>query len=230
MLVSEFKEYLAYGELSQLNVGNLLIDTEHYPRMISSINLGLMELYKRFPVNLKEVNIQLYDEITEYVLHSSHAITNMPIGGDPKNFYVMDSIYYPFKDDFIKIESVFNENGEELPVNDENMRYSVFTTGHNVINHPYPDNENIILVQYRASAIKLSSDADDTSDIDIPLQFTEALVNYVAYRMFAAINMNSAEAVNYYAKFEASCALLNNYGLWHKDTRTNMKLENAGWV
>jgi hypothetical protein len=48
--------------------------------------------------------------------------------------------------------------------------------------------------------------------------------------MFAAINMNSAEAVNYYAKFEAACALLNNYGLWYKDARTNMKLENAGWV
>jgi hypothetical protein len=40
MLVSEFKEYLAYGELSQLNVGNLLVDNEHFPRMISSITLG----------------------------------------------------------------------------------------------------------------------------------------------------------------------------------------------
>jgi hypothetical protein len=73
-------------------------------------------------------------------------------------------------------------------------------------------------------------DSDDTAEINIPPQMTEALVSYVAYRVFAAINMNSAEAVNYYAKFEAACALINNLGLWHKDSRTNMRLENSGWL
>jgi hypothetical protein len=226
MLVSEFKEYLAYGELSQLNVGDLLDTSEHYPRMISSINLGLMELYKRFPVNLKEVNIQLYDEITEYVLHSSHVITNMPVNGDPKDYYILDD----FNNDLIRIESVFDDLGEEIAINDETAEYSIFTIAHNIIKYAYPEDDSTLLIQYRASAVKLDSDADDDSDIDIPPQFTEALVNYVAYRMFAAINMNSAEAVNYYAKFEAACALLNNYGLWHKDAKTNDKLTNAGWL
>lgn len=230
MLLSEFKEYLAYGELSQLNVGDLLTDTTHFPRMISSINLGLTELYKRFPIKLSEVNIQLNDAITQYVISSQHAETNMPEDADPTYYYVKDSIFYPFTDDLVSIEAIFNEYGEEIPLNDENMKYSLFTSGYNVITHPYPSSDNAILVQYRASPTKLSMEADDTANIDIPPQFTEALVNYVAYRMFAAINMNSAEAVNYYAKFEAACALINNLGLWHKDSRTNMRLENAGWL
>lgn len=230
MLLSEFKEYLAYGELSQLNVGELLQDDTHFPRMISAINLGLTELYKRFPVKLSEVTIQLNDSVTQYHIHSSKAESNMPEGGNPVDYYVKDSIFYPFTNDLVQIEAVFNEDGEEIPLNDENMKYSLFTMGHNVIHHPYPEDENAIFIQYRAAAPKLAMDADDTAEIDIPPQFTEALVSYVAYRMFAAINMNSAEAVNYYAKFEAACALINNLGLWHKASNTNMRLENSGWL
>jgi hypothetical protein len=230
MLLSEFKEYLAYGELSQLNIGDLLSNEEHLPKLISGINLGLVELYKRFPIKLSEVNIQLANYITEYLIHSSKAESNMPEGADPTLYYVKDSIFYPFKDDIVSIEAVFNEYGEEIPLNDEHKKYSVFTTGYNVLNHPYPESENVLLIQYKAAPTKLALDSDDTVNIDISPQFTEALINYVAYRSFAAINMNSAEAVNYYAKFEASCAQINNLGLWHKDSRTNMRLENSGWL
>jgi len=230
MLLSEFKEYLAYGELSQLNVGDLLVNNDHFPRMISGINLGLLELYKRFPINVKELVVQLVENRTNYVLHSSFAESKMPIDGNPANYYIKDSVYYPFTDDILIIETVFNEYGEELPLNDENMQYSLFTTGHNIIHHPYPENENAIFIQYRASANKLDLTATDTTIIDIPPQFVEPLVNFVAYRMFAAINMNSAEAVNYYTKFENSCVLLDKLGMVHKDHKTNMRLENQGWV
>jgi hypothetical protein len=240
MLLSEFKEYLAYGELSQLHVGELIDDNTELPRLVSAINLGLTELYKRFPLKLAEVIIQLSNNRTNYVISSRHAESKMLPGDDPKNFYVKDSEYYPFMDDIAQIEQVFNEDGEEIPLNDENLRYSVFTVGHNVINHPYPENENVITVIYRAHGTKLKiSDILVTEDdevtyvdaeIDIPQQFVEPLVNYVAYRTFAAINMNSAEAVNYYAKFEAACALINTLGLWHKTNNTNMRLENTGWV
>lgn len=231
MLLSEFKEYLTYGELSQLNSGALLTDTTQYQRLISSINLGVLELYKRFPIKTSEVIVQLWDHITEYTISSTRAYSQMPDGGSESSYYVQDSSFYPFSDDILQIVQVFNEDGIEIPLNDVNKQYSVFTTGHNVIHHPYPDNDNAIAVVYHCIAPKLSTDLIvDTTNIDIPQQFVEALLNYVAYRMFAAINMNSAEAVNYYAKFEASCALINNLGLIHRDNTTNMKLEDSGWV
>jgi hypothetical protein len=230
MLLSEFKNYLIYGELSQINLGKELEEGNELPRLISSINLGLTELYKRFPIKLEEVIIQLNNYRSKYIISSNHAVSRMLPGDSPSNFYVIDSIINPFKDDILSIEEVFNEAGEEIPLNDENLKYSIFTVGHNIINHPYPENENTIAVIYRAHANKLPSDATDNTDIDIPQQFVEALVNYVSYRMFAAINMNSAEAVNYYAKFEAACALIHNYGLYAKTNNTNMKLENTGWL
>jgi hypothetical protein len=230
MLLSEFKEYLAYGELSQLNAGALLTDATQYQRLINSINLGLIELHKRFPIKTSEVVIQLYDHITEYTIHSTRARSNMPVDGSAVDYYVMDSEYYPFRDDILQIAAVYNEDGEEIPLNDENMRYSVFTSGHNVIQHPYSDDANAITVMYHCIAPKIPTESNDSVEIDIPQQFVEPLLNYVAYRMFAAINMNSAEAVNYYAKFEASCALITRYALTHGSNTTNMRLENSGWV
>jgi hypothetical protein len=231
MLLSEFKEYLSYGELSQLNAGALLTDATQYQRLITSINLGLIELYKRFPIKTSEVVIQLHEEITNYVIHSSNAESQMPIGGDSDAYYVKDSSYYPFRDDILLIVQVFNEDGMEIPLNDENKQYSLFTSSHNSIQHPYPDDDNAITVLYHCIAPKLAVEStDDSVDIDIPQQFTEALLNYVAYRMFASINMNSAEATNYYAKFETSCAMVTNLGLIQKSNTTNMKLEDSGWV
>lgn len=231
MLLSEFKGYLAYGELSQLNAGALLTDATQYQRLITHINLGLIELYKRFPIKTSEVIVQLHEEITEYTIHSRNAESQMPIGGDSSRYYVKDSQYYPFRDDILSIIQVFNEDGMELPLNDVNKQYSLFTSSHNVIHHPYTDDDNAITVLYHCIAPKLSTESmDDSVDIDIPQQFTEALLNFVAYRAFAAINMNSAEAVNYYSKFEASCALINNLGLTQKAIMTNTKLEDSGWV
>lgn len=230
MLLSEFKEYLAYGELSQLSIGDLIGDTTHNPKIISAINLGNSKLYERFPIKLNEITIQLQEEQTQYLIHSSKARSNMPDGSNPSEYYVVDSTYYPFTDDLVLIEAIFNEAGEEIPLNDENNEYSVFTTGYNTLNHPYPNSDNAILVQYRASPIKLELDSADTVDIETPNQFTEALVNYVAYRMFAGINMNSPEAISYYAKYEASCNMITSLGLWHKPSYTNIRLENAGWL
>ena len=230
MLLSELKEYLAYGELSQLHPGALFTDDDQVAKLISHVNLGLIELYKRFPMKTSEVVIQLAQHITEYTIHSSKAESNMPLNGNPVYYYVKDSVYYPYRDDLLSIVEVFNEDGMEIPLNDKNMRYSLFTTGHNVIQHPYPENENVITVVYKCIAPKLALDSPGETEVDIPAQFIEPMLNYITYRMFAAINMNSPEATNYYAKFEASCALINNLGLSHRPSNTNMRLENSGWV
>jgi hypothetical protein len=228
MLLAEFKEYLAYGELSQLFIGDKLLNATQFPRIISAINLGLIELYKRFPIKVKELNILTNENRTEYVIHSSKAVSNMPNGSNPLDYYVIDSLGNPFKDDLLKIDIVFKDS-EELPLNDELQENSIFTTSHNVIKYPNPIAGSLLL-QYRGAAMPLAPCATELDYLDIPPQFVEALVLYVAYRTFAAINMNSAEAVNYYAKFEAACALLNQQGLWHKATSTNMRLVEGGWV
>lgn len=227
MNISDLLSYLKYGELSQLvSAGVTTRDTQ----IITNINLGLIELYKRFPIKLSEVIVQLNSRRTHYTISSAHAESNKPIDGNSDDYYVMDSLYYPFKDDLNQIEVVYNEEGEELPLNDENLTYSLFTVGHNVLLHPYPENENAISVIYRASAPLLVVDGELTQIVEIPDHLLELLTTYVAYKTFASISLNSPEATGYFTKFEASCNLINNLGLISKPSNTNLRLEINGWV
>lgn len=227
MQLSDLFNYLRAGELSQLISGT---DESRDNQIITNINLGLIELYKRFPIKLSEVIIQLSNRITHYTISSSHAESSRPIGNTSPEFYVIDSPYYPFKDDLNQIEVVYNEEGEELPLNDENLTYSLFTVGHNVLLHPYPENENTISIIYRASAPLLLIDGDLTQTVEIPNHLVELLTSYVAYKTFSAINMSSPEATGYFSKFETSCNLITNLGLISKSSNTNLRLEINGWV
>lgn len=233
MVLSKFLQYLTNGELSQLSVGNVITNENIIHKMISGINLGMTELYKRFPIKLNKLELHLQSAINEYWIHSTKAYSNYdPLDPslDPLDFYVHD-LWEPFIDNIIRIELIYDEQNEPLVMNQPGNLDSINTIHHNKLWVPKPEDGVILNIEYRASAPFISLDEDpDTIEVDIPPAFTEALINYVAYRTFAAINMNSAEAVNYYSKFEAACALINNLGLWHKDIITNERLENAGWV
>jgi hypothetical protein len=202
MLLSEFKSYLANGELSQLNLGEDLTSAAPLAKLISGINLGLTELHKRFPIKVKEVTIPL----------------------------VINTYQYAVANDLQQIVAIFDDEDEEIVLNDGNAEFPVFIIGVNTIKCVDPSFSASLRIQYKATPTKLANNAADNTPIEVPDQFIEALVNYVAYRAFAAINMNSAEAVNYYAKFEAACALINNYGLWDKSADSNERLTNAGWL
>lgn len=230
MILSKLLQYLTNGELSQLSLGNVATNENLIPKIISGINLGTEELYKRFPIKLSRIEVHLQGAIQEYYLHSSKALSNMPIAGNILDYYLHDN-EEPFTDNIIRIETVYDELSEELPLNVVGNSDSLVTINHNVLRVSNPVDDIFYTIEYRASAPIIGLEEDpDTIEVNIPNAFTEALINYVAYRVFAAINMNSAEAVNYYAKFETSCVLLNNLGLWNKEVTTNFKLENSGWV
>lgn len=228
MLLSEFKEYLAYGELSQLFIGDKLLTAGQFPRVISAINLGITELYKRFPIKIMEISVEIAATRNTYTISNLTGKSSMG-GGDPLDYYVLDSVAVPFPNNIVKILTVSNSEGTELAVDDDGNQTSVFTRGHNVIWLPAPATDVYEFV-YHAVPTTMPPCTEENSILDIPPQFIEPLVLYVAYRTFAAINMNSAEAVNYYAKFEAACALLHRDGLWHKDMRSNLRLDDNGWV
>ena len=73
-------DQLIHGELSQLFIGGAetsdVIVPDNYPKVISYINMGLLELYKRFPLRLKELVIQQNEGIGTYILDSNYAVAN----------------------------------------------------------------------------------------------------------------------------------------------------------
>ena len=202
MLFSEFKEYINNGEFSLLNLGEDLENEKNLAKLVSGINLGVLELYKKFSIKVDTEVILVEDGVFEYSL----------------------------PEDCLKVLKVFNANDEELPLNNEYADNSAYIIGFNTIKIKSTNIGSQFTVEYRATPTKLDLTDEGTGVIELPQVFIEALLNYVAYRGFAAINMNSAEAVNYYAKFLASCAMIDNYGLWDTDSVDNTKLQDAGWL
>jgi len=237
MRLQEIFDHLNYGELSQLSIGGNdqgVLDASNQAAVINHINLGLIELYKRFDIRIKEVTVQTLSYLNEYRLDSRYAVTN-PHGTDDTAYpkYIIDTPFYPFTDDVLVIEEVIDESEIIYSVNDETDCDTILVTDYNMINVANPGLEAALFVHYRAAPEKLNPNlTDNYSDVIVPLtdQYLEPLLNYVAYRSFAAFNMNNPEAVSYYAKFEASCQLLRQESLRHKVIRTNGKLSNNGWV
>jgi hypothetical protein len=105
---------LTYGEFSQLNLGNFLPD-EHenepdpkaYAQLCSWINLGLKAIYSEFWLATEEIEIQLYEAIGTYVISTDYSVTQ----GTQPTLYLIDSVSVPFTDNCLKIESVYDEEG-----------------------------------------------------------------------------------------------------------------------
>lgn len=239
MTLLDLLKDLSYGEFAQFKIGNLIpgekeseVDPTRYEQCMSHINLGLKEIYKRFFLSSREIYIQQYEEIATYVLSSKYAQTNIASAEPIK--YIMDTVDAPFKDDVLKIEEVYDEAGNKLPMNDITEELSVFTPNYRSIQVPYPNNETTMAVQYRACHPRLEYTAGmDPEDIEImlPNSLHEALLLYVAHRYTSSISGDQgAEGIDYYQKFERSCEMVRNEGLEVQGEPGDWRFDQAGWV
>ena len=231
MLLSDLFEQLTVGELSQMSlsgIDSLGVDECNYPRIVPHIQLGLTELYKRFPIKKEEVIVQQYDHIVNYILDSKYAITNLESNAQTK--YIIDSPYQPFTNNVLRIETIHDEEGRTLFLNDTEEYWSIYTSSYNTIQVPLPEKENAMSVIYRADHDKIPIIELDpyTTNIDIPPGLLEALLLYVAARFYT--NLGDEGGNNYMIKFEASCQKAQDYNIINKDVTTNIKLDKNRWI
>lgn len=236
MLLSEIFTQLSYGEASQLYIGGSgtgLIELEHYPTVINHVNLALIELYKRFNLSVKTITLEQIADRNDYELHNNYAVTD-PNSTDDVTYpkYIIDTATKPFLNDILKIDYIKDEDSNDIPINDDSYTTSVIITGVDNLYIPEPVEDDLYYITYRAAPTTLDINLADPSatEVDLPIQFMEPLVNYVAYRIFASMGSGGQSEVNYYAKFEASCALVIRMGLNSIDEYTGTKLTDNGWV
>lgn len=235
MYLSDVFDALTHGELAYLFQGGedkQGIEPCDYAKVVSKINLGLSELYKRFPLKIGDVVVRMHDQIQTYYLDPKYARTNDE--SDKKVKYIHDSKFQPFKGGVNKIEQVFDELGRELFLNDKDEYWSVFTPSYNAIQVPWPEKENALLVHYRADhdPIVVTPDMEPSKvDVLIPYGYLEALLHYVGARTFTSLNADQEqEGNNYMQKFEQSCAKITELNLMNDHNTRNSKLDKAGWV
>jgi len=236
MLLSEIFDNLIYGELSQMAITNDdVISPGDYPKLVTIINTGLLELYKRFPLKEAELTLELHSQITDYYLHTDYALSDPNTSGQPIKYILDTATVDTFTDNILLITHVYDEVGDEYALNDLNREDSLYTPTPITLQVPYPDDQNTLAVIYRAEPDKINyvGLTDPTLvTIELPNQFLNALGIFVAYKIMAPINVgdDNADSETYYKKFEEACGLINYLGTLNIDTNINRKFGDGGWV
>jgi len=167
--------------------------------ILNYINLGMIELYKRFPLKVEEWLVTLGDGVIEYTA--------------PGDLMWIVAAYGEV-DEYDTGNTVITQ----LPINDEDNILSVNTISWNKVQIPGSISGSYVSIIYVASPVYIT-EADLVNEIELPAQLIEALLHYVGYRAHAAMDGNiQAENSTHYSRFEASCKRVESTGMFTSDT------------
>lgn len=235
MLLEDIFDHLTYGELFQLSIGGAEVDgfiaIDDYPKIIPHINLGLLELFKRFPLHTKSIEILQDNTINKYLLKSEYSLNS---GSAQPIKYLLDSVNDVFTDTVLKIEEVFDVDGKNIPLNDRNNEDSYYTPTYNSLLVPAPNDTTTVKVTYRAAHNKIVVAGLDptTTEVEIPASLLEPLLYFVASRVQASVlSMDGQnESLMHLQKFEASIAKIKELDLINDDEFISSRVIDNGWV
>ena len=194
-------------------------------KIVGYINLGLIALYNRFQLSTEEAIITLRPDI-------------------PKNIYTMNSTDPDVKvnnaamadDEFMSIIAAYDSAGEEIPINDDNNPYSVFTVSYNQVQVPLLVDDGHISIIYRKNPklvtyVDNGSGAATEADVPLPVQFLEPLLHYIGYRAHGAVDGNvQAENSTHYTRYMAACNALEVAGVLTADDTISAPVWAKGFV
>ena len=195
---------------------NLVLDTD---TILAALNLGIIELYKRFPLRVEEAIVSLDGNKQYYKMDGTDPDVDMPT----------DAPYMWIVSAYGEVPTDSGVNVNELPINDENNPLSINTVNWYTIQIPMSiDNETISLI-YVAAPVLLTT-ADLSKTLPIPPQLYEALLHYIGYRAHGALDGNiQAENSTHYQRFEASCQRAKESGMYTSDSM-EMNRDMKGFV
>ena len=205
MLISDVITDAKYGELQQLS----LKDDDN--AILSFINLGLLELYKRFNLRTEEAVVSLNSNTTMYTLDPSLPNVDMP--SDCDLMYIIDA---------------YSEAGEQIEINNEDDELSILTPTYNSIQVPNPADGAYLSLIYAAGPTRVTAPTDS---LKLPPALYEALLHYIGYRGHGSVDgMINTENNTHYMRFEKSCETAKAFGLVTADDMKIRYVERKGFV
>lgn len=230
---------MTYGEFAQLNMGNFLPnehesepDPKSYAQLSSHINLGLKALYSEFYLSAAELYLQQYEQIGTYTLSYDYAVSNTASTQPIK--YIVDTAENPFQDNILKIEEAYDELGNLLFLNDATEDLSLFTPTYRSVQIPWPNSFNQVAIQYRAThpIIDFTALSDPTAiEVEVPHPLHEALMMYIASRVYQSLNNEGGQEGNdYFQKYYSKVADVRRQGLYVQPEPGNWRFAANGWV
>ena len=178
--------------------------------VLGFINLGVLELYKRFTLRNEEHIIELVDGVDIYTM--------------PANYMWAIAAYG-------EVDIRSTETVNQLPINEEDNPLSVNSVSWNKLQVPVSVDGAYISIIYVAGPDVYETDNLDV-DIDLPPQMMEALLAYIGYKGNSTIDSGVQTEDNvWYIRFENSCGKLREYSMTTSDDMyMSKRLSTRGFV
>jgi len=249
MLLRDLYQNLSHGELRHMFLGldgSGEIDLNDQARIINFANRGLKRLYTRFVHEKGYVGLEVHKDIRTYKLTNEHAVSNV----DPANLetrYILDSADDPFTGEIVKVMSVRNDESEyeldkDLRVNDRDGFPLVKTTSYNTLYLKDPLTDFIepaetlpvvLTLEYQKLHPHIPNNAVETTEIALLPMLEEALVFFVAGRIFSAMpsESNMLQAQTCFKEYERLCLMTEEDDLVQESSsESDDKLGMRGFV
>lgn len=255
MKLQEIFDHLKAGEFSQLNFGAgqgvIEEDDNAMDKVLSHINLGLTDLFTKFELRRRRLQLTLQAGQTSYLLTSARAVSKyvptIPPADPAPEPYIIDTMSDPFQDDVLLVSQVFTDGNFELPLNRLDVPYSLLTSAMNRIEVPLSIVERSLAlpsslittgltVIYRANHVTLNPNIGafnpDRLEIELPASHLTALLYFVASRANNPVGLGQEfNAGNTFAaKYDGEVLNLKNNGMEIQQRGNESRFAARGFV
>ena len=215
MTLQETIDFAKRGKLKNSNIVN------NDAAILDTLNLGLVELYKRFPLRVDEAIITLRDGKTEYKMDGTDVDVSMP---DNSQFMWIVAAYQEVTDE-VEVNKVLTV---QIPVNEEENPLSIQTVAWNTIQIPTVNDGAYVSLIYTAAPDLLTA-SDLTAALPLPPQMLEPLMEYMCYQANSTLDAE-VDTDKYYQRFEASCSRIELRGMTTSDDLDMSDRQLKGFV
>ena len=212
------QETIDFAKSSKLKNSNIVNDDA---AILVALNLGIVELYKRFPLQVDEAIISLRDAKTEYKLDGTDVDVSMPSNSQ---FMWAVAAYQEVEDaiDETKITT------KQIPINEEENPLSIQTVAWNAVQIPVVNAGAYISIIYVAVP-KLIKAENLNDTLPLPPQMLEPLMEYMCYQANSTLDAE-IDTDKYYQRFEASCSKVELRGMITSDDLDMLGRDLKGFI
>lgn len=239
ILLKDLFTLLATGEFSNISLrkdASGFLDEAEYEKVLGHINLGLVELYKRFNLMENEIKLHADPSVETYHIQADKVATEDNIS---TRDYLQRPDSFDGRINIIEITDVFSEDGSRMVLNNRFLSPAIKQTSPISLKIINLDVAEVFDITYRAypSAIVLDDDFDlNEFALYIPQTIVEALLYYVASRVYKPMGANNSTAnasksESYQQQYELSCQKIEIFGFDLKNEDNDLdEFNRNGWA
>lgn len=218
-----------------------ILKESHYPKVCGLINMGVLEIYKRFKFLENELVLYATPNTTNYYLRPNRVATLENI---TENQYILET---PGVDGFlniIKVTGAYDYSGTEIRINfprvyqpEDSVTPVIIEVATDTLRITNLTATQPISIVYQSYPNKIVADDVDpeTYELNIPDTIIDPLLSYIAAKTFKPTGANDSTAnadksASYEQQYELACQKIELYGLDVQDNTERDTFVNSGWV